>query len=334
MTLQYLRTLQVAIEGGKTFDYDGTKPESITDGRTDGPGLRMTFETQQKDASTPNVARIGVYNLSHESTAPSFYVGKKVTLSAGYASGNSYVLFQGEIRQARNLRENVTDTVLAILATDGDTPRNYALVNRTLAKGHTHLDRVMVAADALKAMGVTIGYIDKDNLTKAKFPRGFACFGMAKDLLRQTCTAAAASWSIQNGTFQVVDNNKPMPGGDVILTSRTGLVGLPVQTIQGIEGVALLNGEIFPTRVVRIDNRSIQQAEIDPSLRGAETNSMLSLYGLSPDGRYKVFVVSHVGDTRGNEFYTKFIGVKLQAGTISPALAQRGINSVYAQQAR
>ncbi|MCJ2067924.1 hypothetical protein MKK75_03720 [Methylobacterium sp. J-030] len=78
----------------------------------------------------------------------SFYVGKSSTLSASYASGSVFVLFKGEVLQARNLRQDVTDTGLAILATDGDRPRNYAVVKQSLSAWYTYYDRAMVAADA------------------------------------------------------------------------------------------------------------------------------------------------------------------------------------------
>lgn len=319
MTQQYLRTVSVEIEGGKTFTYRGDE--------NGGQGLRITFETTQKDASTPNVARIGIFNLKDSSTQPAFYVGKTVTLSAGYVGSSIYVLFKGQILQARNLRADVTDKVLAILATDGSEPRNYAVVNKTLSAGHTHYDRAMACFEPMKALGITLGYIDKDALSKVKFLRGAALFGSAKDWLRQTSTATRTSWSIQNGKLQILANDKALPGGEIVLNSRTGLVGLPVQTIQGIEGAALLNGQIVPGRVVRIDQKSIQQAEFDPSITGAPNNAQLQQFGLSTDGRYKIFYVGHLGDTRGEPFFTNFIGVAMSAGSISPAMAARGIGT-------
>ncbi|MGN8092267.1 hypothetical protein [Methylobacterium sp. 22177] len=319
MTQQYLRTVSVEIEGGKTFTYRGDE--------NGGQGLRITFETTQKDASTPNVARIGIFNLADSSTQPAFYVGKTVTLSAGYVGSSIYVLFKGQILQARNLRADVTDKVLAILATDGSEPRNYAVVNKTLSAGHTHYDRAMACFEPMKALGITLGYIDKDALSKVKFPRGAALFGGAKDWLRQTSAATRTSWSIQNGKLQILANDKALPGGEIVLNSRTGLVGLPVQTIQGIEGAALLNGQIVPGRVVRIDQKSIQQAEFDPSITGAPNNAQLQQFGLSTDGRYKIFYVGHLGDTRGEPFFTNFIGVAMSAGSISPAMAARGIGT-------
>ncbi|WP_267427085.1 hypothetical protein [Methylobacterium sp. GC_Met_2] len=317
MTEQYLRNMSVEIEGGAKWTYRGDE--------NGGQGLRMTFEVTMKDTSTPNVARIGVFNLKDSSTQPAFFVGKTVTVSAGYVTGQSYVLFKGEIRQARKLRVDVTDKVLAILATDKGEARNFAVVNKTLSAGHTYYDRAMVCAEAMKALGAGIGFIDKDALSKTKFPRGCALFGNAKDHLREIAAATRTSWSVQRGNLQILANKSALPGGDIVLNSRTGLVGLPMQTINGIEGVCLLNGNMTPGCVVQIDQKSIQQAEYDPSITGAPNNALLDLYGISTDGRYKVFYVGHIGDTRGEPFFTNFICVKLSSGSVPYAMAQRGI---------
>jgi hypothetical protein len=285
-------------------------------------GLRIRFDVHQGDTSTPNYANILITNLTDASSQVAFFENKAVTLSAGYAD-SAEIIFQGQIRQARNLRENTTDKLLHILATDAGQARNFARVNKTLPAGHTFKDRAQVAFDSLKQMGVKIGYVAPLQ-PNVKFPRGFAAFGMAKDLLREICMATNTSWSIQNGTLQVVANDQPKPGNVIVLNSRTGLVGLPVQTIQGIEGLCLLNPRITPGCLVQIDQKSIQQAAISPGYLSETNNMLLQQVGIAADGIYKIFVAEHKGDARGNEFYTSFIGVR-RGDPITKALAARGI---------
>lgn len=314
MGQQYLRNVRVQIDGGKTFNYDGSV--------NGGQGLRIRFDTQQKNASTPNVANILITNLTDASTQPAFHAGKQVTLSVGYGQGIQ-TIFKGQVKQARNLREDVTDKVLALLCVDSGDARNYAVVNKSLSAGHTHMDRAQVAIDALKQLGVNQGYIAKDALSQIKFPRGFAAFGNAKDLLREIAFATKTTWSIQNGNVQILENDKGLPGGTIVLNARTGLVGLPEQTIQGVEGRCLFNGQIVPGSLIQIDQKSIQQGAFSADYLGDLKN-----YNYSPiaaDGIYKVWVVSHSGDTRGNEFYTSFIAVKI--GSASIALSQQGYST-------
>lgn len=321
---QYLRNVTVQIEGGKTFSYRGDE--------NGGQGFRIRFQTRQKDTSTPNVLRLDLFNLAETSVHPVLIRGKAITLSAGYVGGAQYILFKGHIFQARaDMRDDMMqpDSYLSITATDGEEPRNFAIVNKTLPTGHTHLDRAMEAADAMKAMGLRIGYIDTDALSKTKFSRPFTYFGAAKNLLRETCTATRTSWSIQNGAFQIVANDKAKPGGTIVLNGKTGLIGQANQTIQGVEGRCLLNGMIVPTCTLQIDNKSIRQAELDPSITGAPNNAQLERFGISTDGTYKVLWVSHEGDTRGEPFYTNFIAVATSAGSISIASATRGVPTPF-----
>jgi hypothetical protein len=145
---------------------------------------------------------------------------------------------------------------------------------------------------------------------------------MAKDLLRQTCGATKTSFSIQNGKAQILENDKGLPGGAIVLKGDSGLIGLPVQTIQGIEGVALLNAQIRVGCLVQIDSKLIQQSAFSPSYTSANENYYLEEDRLAVDGLYKVFVAEHQGDSRGNEFYTTFVAVR-NGALPNPALATR-----------
>lgn len=330
MGANYLRTVKVTV-GGKTFEYDGTKPDSIADGRADGPGLRIRFDVHQGDRSTPNHANIYIYNVSRESEQAALKRGAEVTLSAGYG-GSVDTIFKGQVLQTRtNVRENPgdPDSALAILAVDSGIARNFAVVNKTLKAGHTHEDRARACLDALKEMGVQIGYVASGPLSKTKFPRGIALFGMAKDILRATCAATNTSFSIQNGRSQILENGKALPGGTIALRGDTGLLGLPVQTIQGVEARVQLNGRIVVGSTVSIASAIIQQSSFSPTTQFGTNelmpeNSFLERNKLATDGLYKVYVVEHVGDTRGEAFETDIVCVA-NGALPNPALASRNV---------
>lgn len=322
MSQQYLRIVQVKIDGMPAITYDATRPQYGPNGPVDG--LRIRFETRQADKSNPNLLQVWITNLKDETTQPAFKVGAAITLSAGYGSEVG-VLFKGQIRQARNTREGVADKVLHVIAADMSTPRNYAVVNTTLSANHTHYDRAMAAVKQLQAMGCTVGYIAKDALTQTKFPRGFSIFDMAKDVLRNTCMATKTSWSIQNGAVQIVENAKAKPGAAIVLSPSSGLIGRAVQTIQGIEGTCLLNFNIVPTRAIKVDSKLIDQAVLDQSYTGAKSNDLYPK--LATDGMYKVFYVGHVGDTHGEEFFTRWLAVRMADNNVPVAAAVRGLST-------
>ncbi|KAB7788049.1 phage protein [Methylorubrum populi] len=309
---QYARNWKVAVGGGGK--------------ELDTAGLRIRFATQQQDSSTPHVLNLFITNPSRATIEVIREEYKKITLSAGYNSDIG-ALFSGEIIQVRSGRENVIDTYCHIMATASERPRNFGVVNKALAAGHTYRDRIDVAAKAFAEFGITVGHID--DLGNKKFPRNFICFGMAKDLLREVCEATGASWHIHNGKLNVLKNKNTLPDGAVVLNSDTGMVGLPEQTIQGVIVRCLLNYRIRPGTKLQINESSIQRAAFNPSVQGAGSNELLkdnNILGVAADGFYKALLVEHNGDTRGPNWYTEIVCVKADGGS-SLALYNRGIRT-------
>lgn len=288
MTEQWLRKVNLLVGSGK---------EQI-----DLSNMRIRFFVRQWDVQQPNNAEIIVTNLSRDTANKVKEEFKSVILQAGY-EGNLATIFEGEVRQVRTGRENPTDTYLNIIAAEGAKGYQWAFVNKTLAGGHTARDQVDACLEALKPYGITAGYIA--DLGTAKIPYGRSLFGMARDQLRTICQAVNASWSIQGNKLQIVKNSAYVPGSAIVLNSNTGMIGMPVQTLDGIEVRCLLNPEIRPGRRIQIDQASIQRQAIGVQYSAEKTNPLIS--EIDTDGYYRVIGVDHSGDTRGNPFYTDII---------------------------
>lgn len=313
---QYIRHVRV--------DADGGKFSTFSDGDT---GLRVRFEVHQAVRGTPPYAVIMLSNVNTETKNAFQKEYKKVSLSAGYREqgSNPPVLFSGNIIQARIFREDVTDTVLQVVATGHEKEaRNYAVVNKALASGHTMDDRVQVAVAAFKELGVQAGSIA--SLGTYKFPRNFVAHGMAHDLLREICNATQADWWLNDNKLHIAKARETIPGNTTVLNANTGLVGIPEQTIEGVQFNCLLNSAIVPGARVKIDNRSITQAQFSPAYGGETTNRLYldpNTLGLSADGVYKVLKVQHSGDTRGNDYITH--GWCVALGADNRALRAAGV---------
>jgi len=307
MSRQWIRHCKLTIEGAS--------------GALDVSDMRIRFRVLQNTLQTPNNAEIIITNLSDATANLVREEGKKVTLSAGYEDSPGEI-FTGEIIQKRKGRENPVDTYLTILATNADKAYNFAVVNKSLAAGHTFKDQVNVALEAMKPYGVTAGYIG--DLGNKKMPRGRTMFGMARDFLRDIGFATNTAWSIQNNKLQVLENNKTLPGDAFVLNSQTGMIGLPVQTVNGIIVRCLLNNKLRPGSRIQINQASIQQAAFNPNYTAAVQNDMLP--SLADDGFYKALVVDHHGDTRGNPWYTDLVCLRADGqGAIPLGLSRQGI---------
>lgn len=297
--LQYLRKIQLIIADtlGRELDLSA---------------LRITFSITKKDSQTPNAAQINVYNLSTNTVSKIRDEFTSVIIQAGYDS-NFGVIFKGTIKQVTVGKERGVDTYITIAAGDGDIEYNSAVVNTTLAAGST-LDKHIEAAFAPMYSGnITPGFVA--SLGGQKLPRAKVMFGPSKDYLRQATEAGAASWSIQDGKSQVTKNTEVLPGRSFVLNSSTGLIGAPQLTTDGLEGRCLLNPKLKIGGSIQIAEADIQTAQIpntdtnsDDNNSAKETNPQATI---ATDGLYRVYTITHSGDTRGNDWYTDFTALQM-----------------------
>lgn len=284
--------------------------------------MHFTFKVEQSDTETPNSAVLRVYNLSQETVdrAKSF---TRAILNAGYMGGAPYgKIFDGDIKQFGTGRIDATTTYLDIFAADGDTFYNWSIVASALASGLTpqqQLDQIM------KDAGLPPPVTGRDGLIGGTLVRGKVKFGMFRDDMRkfvetQNSGLGPASWSIQNGQVQVLQVQDYLPGEAVVLNSNTGLIGVPEQTQDGIRITALLNPKIRVGSLLKIDNKSINQIkQTNPDVPVAFNSftAMQFFANTAADGTYRVYVVEYEGDTRGQPWYSRIVGLLVSKDTDS-----------------
>lgn len=301
-TYQFLRkcTLLVSTGVGATLDLSQ---------------LRIKFAVKRSDTMTPNSADIRVYNLDLGTAAIIKKEFTQVTLQAGYDS-NYGVIFQGNIKQVIIGRENATDTFIDIIAGDGDQAYNFAVVNVTLAAGSTPQSQLSAAMLPMAAKGVTPGFIGP--LPPSVLPRGKVMYGNARDHIRSIADSAGFGWSIQDGKVNFVKQTTFLPGQVVTITSKTGLIGTPQQTNEGVNLKCLLNPNIKIASQVLLDNASIELLKINLSVPGSPSNVAAPL---TADGLYYILVIEHNGDTRGTDWYSSLV-------TLNISVTSNPLNSI------
>ena len=273
---------------------------------SDGAGLdlsllRIKFSVKRSDSMTPNMADIRVYNVKPETAQLIKKEFKQVILQAGYES-NYGVIFQGNIKQVIIGRESGTDTFIDIIAGDGDRAYNFSIVNTTIAAGCTQSDQLKSCVQSMSAKGVTEGHVGE--MPTNQLPRGKVMYGNARNYLRNVAQTTDKSWSIQDEKITFVSNTSYLPGEAVELTSKTGMIGAPSQTNEGVNVKCLLNPRINTGGRIKIDNASVEQLKINFQVPGSPSNYPAPL---DADGFYYVLVVEHQGDTRGVEWYSTLV---------------------------
>lgn len=267
--------------------------------------MRFRFEVRAADVETPNTCYVRVYNLKDETVNVAIKEYTRVVVQAGYEDGNFGVIFDGTIKQFKKGKESNTDTFLEIMAADGDLGYNFGVVNKTLAAGSSPQDRAQALADAMGA-GLDKNANQYLQSTGGILPRGKVLFGLAREFMRDLTVSTASRWSIQNGTVTIIPLTGYLPGDVVKLTARTGLIGIPEATDGGIQVTTLLNPLLTVGNRVQIDNKSINQTTIKE--QGFPQYNALSFPASTDrDGFYRVLVVEHSGDTRGQEWYSHLV---------------------------
>ncbi len=302
MTEQYLRKCQLVVGSGKEL--------------IDLSELRIVFGVKQADIQTPNYTTIRVFNLSDTTAKKIQKEFTQVSLQAGYIDGPFGLIFIGGVKQIKRGRVDAVTTYLDVLAADADQSYNFGVVNISLAAGSKPTDHVTAIA---KAMGLKVGYID--GLSTTALPRGKVLYGMGRDHLRRIAASNNASYSIQNGTLQIIPLTGYLPGEAVVLNSSSGMIGMPEQTQDGIRVQCLLNPNIKVGSRIQLNNADIQLAAKDPSVQG--DLSFAFLPSISADGFYRVLVNEYEGDTRGNPWYNNIVCLGVN-DTVTPSLAVKG----------
>ena len=288
--------------------------------------LKFTFKTRQSDTQTPNSCFIRVYNLKPDTVnqivgASSNVAGagnntefRQVTLSAGYVNAQFGLVFQGTLKQTRRGRESAVNTYLDLLVADGDLAINWGFVNASIAAANATQDAFLdtiLASMKTAQPGLAAGNIS--GLAGGTLPRGKVMFGMARDYARDLAQSNGTFWSIQNGKFQMLKRTAYLPGTSVVLNAKSGLIGQPEQTEEGIKIKCLLNPLIVIGSVVNIDNAAINQT-INQTQVPVSYDTFVGLQllaNIAADGNYRAFVVEHEGDTRGNDWYTTITGLSV-----------------------
>lgn len=264
--------------------------------------LRIAFNIRNATVASPKTATFRIYNLSPE-TAQRFRAEfTQVRFSAGYEDLGLSLAFSGGIAIAKQSRRDV-DTYVEIICQDGDKGYNYGVVSDSLSAGWTADDVLATLLKALQPYGIMLGY--KPSFTTEAGQRGYVLYGMVRAYLATLADSQGCDWFIEDGKLNFVPKKETLPGAVPVLTSSTGLLGVPEQTTDGIIATCLLNLAIKAGSKIQIDNASIATAQLNST---AYLGTDIPFFaGTDRDGFYKALCVEHSGDTRGPDWVTNLI---------------------------
>jgi hypothetical protein len=263
--------------------------------------LRVTFKIEKSMAETPNYSEISIFNLSPATENQIIKTGDRVILEAGYIGPQYGLIFDGEVVKAYRDKIEGTTYMLTLICQDGDQFLNDGFVNASYAKGQTPRD----IANQITSTASTPIELDtvSENLENKALPRGKVCFGLSRDYLHQIARTEQASFYVNDGKVNIV-KAMDLPRGRIVDLSpkhpKSGLVGAAERTDDGIKGRCLLHPLLNLNTFVNISNQYVREQK---AARGSQPKQM------DYDGIYRILKLTHEGDTRGDNWYTEFVGV-------------------------
>jgi hypothetical protein len=311
---------------------------TISDSSWEPNALRVVF-----DIYTPALAGIYwyadviIYNadldiINQILAAP--VQGLYVTISAGYQNGNYDVIWNGPIFQAFVDRENVTDLKLILYCIVRLNPiLNSDGVGDTYSAELTAQKNILL--QIAKKTATNLAYVSP-NLPTTTLPRAKTIFGNLSNYVDQIAESNNMQWwvnanGINLGGIQEdltsVNANGDLTFSPPALGAATAgpqpqvpagagvIIGVPVQTMYGINFRVLLDPRVQvkkPLMTVKIDNSIIEALRLQ---QGQNPRF------LDPSGVYVVMATRHIGDTRGNPWYTEITGVTRTGNVLSMLLA-------------
>ncbi len=270
--------------------------------------FRLTFVVNQTAEGKPRSAEIKIYNVNSETVSRIRQEGQKVILEAGYEE-NHAVIFQGElIQRYRMAGESQNDTLLKIVAKTNDQAHTYAVVNASVPAGASPVDIHETILSGYAPYGVVKGYLPE--LSAMKLPRGKVLFCPAKDAMTGFCKTHRLQFNYLDKGLACVPVDGIFPGQPFVLNERTGLIGTPQMSIDGLTVTSLLRPEIRMDTTLQIENDTVLYDHSSEDVRENPTEkNRKQQNSLDVNGIYKVISLVHTGDTYGTSWHSKMICV-------------------------
>ena len=311
MSKQYGRRWELKIDKkdgsmALTIAQDGFTPES----------LKVEFDINYPGYQTWLISTIVIWNLDENTistliTAP--VEGATVKFQAGYTGkGNKYgLIFSGYVLQSLFQRINVTDYRLELRCVAGQRVFNNNWINTSLQKNLTAMS-LFNAGIGKANYPVNADYLS--NTIKAQTAttrRGVCIFKSTKDYISEFAQDTASQPQIIDGALKMMTqaDGAETKAMAIEKTPDNGLIGTPVQVDYGASFRCLLDPDIklqVPPLWVKLTGAMVNLQSVTPGVIASKLDSDMFL---------KVGSVRHVGNTRGEEWYTEVVGYSM-AGKI------------------
>jgi len=272
--------------------------------------LKVTFNIKNTLLGDPSLASFQIYNINEETQAMLSDFTCVISFHAGYYSDNDNdwnVLFTGEVTNCYELRQQ-TERVWNVWARNSfslltqTNPSNFTVVNPISTKAI--LERLVKDAKSLSGSPLYINNCDK-KLLSVEDEEDYSPLGTFSEEFDDLLLKHGLGWQVQQDELVVFDKESTDPGsleGDAIKVGReTGMLTKPIVDYTGVNFTHLLDGRFRPSKIIEVEPNTIKYN------LGNEFYVKQDKTQWRAKGKFRIFEVTHKGDTRGDKWETEVI---------------------------
>jgi hypothetical protein len=262
--------------------------------------LKIDFSVSKGIGSKQNTATIAVWNLTKSHRKQLGEEFDTIELKVGYKSGALSTIFKGSIRDVTHTKDTA-DVKSEMECGDGDEAFSKGAVSKTFPAGTKPKQIVDYLAGEMPGAtkGETKGI---DDLPAYKRP--VSLFGWSWSEMDKIGREHGFYWSIQNGQIEAVKNDQTLQG-TTIVSSETGMIGIPEITDKGVKIKALLNPNIAPGRQIDVRSDFLDE-ESGRDKRKTDEGG----------GIFRVSDVTFSGTNEGQDWYVEAEGSRVEGGKV------------------
>lgn len=259
-------------------------------------GLMASFEVTKTSTSKPSDGWIKIYNLNESTETQLDERGKRIQIFAGY-EGDLSLLFDGDVRKVERDRQELDRIFTVTLG--GNVKKT---TSAEFIKSYSGSVKVRdIVRDAVPTFNLDLG--DVNVIPQDAVLKDFVWSGRTADALNRILEPLKISWYEDDGAINFSLRGAVRDEYAHLISAKTGLIGTPSVTDDGIKLVSLLNPKI------RLDSKiQIQSSTLERAAQGDDKN----MSAAARDGFYKVVKLVHRGDNRIGEYATEIIAKEIQ----------------------
>ncbi len=248
--------------------------------------LRVKFKIEKSLSKEPNSCELEIYNLSERTRGEMQALPLHVRVDVGYQQELARA-FIGDLSFCSHEHQGV-NWVTKLHMGDGERSFINARVSKSFGAG-TSVKTVLL--ETAKSMGLKVpSSIAEAKELATQFVSGTAITGSARNKMTDLLAPRGLDWSIQDGELQILGPNGVRQTTAILVGPRNGMIGTPE-----------LGAPKKPGESVTIKVKTL----LDP---GLTPGGRIKMAAENTQGLFKIYKVTHTGDTRGKEWYSDVEG--------------------------